>query len=1025
MAGFCLETNNNTTMTTVNVRLDNNAGTPFTLVADTRTLSQRQHCYLGYLLDSQVTVGTHALYVNVIVNAAGGTTITNIDAKVGTYQGVDQTSPIPAGSSAANNSGATNVTFNSAVNYFTGGTSVYITANGGTPATITNVAGFTTVQTTTANGQSSFIGTAANATSGTYLLTSQVQYAGTTSARSAIVVAALNPAPSTIIGDGTSPANKTVKGSATNNAVSTFTLATSTGTDTVTSLTVTGAGTGVGAVAANGVKIWQDNGTVANEWDAGDTPIGTATFTGTTATFAGLSVAVTTTAVQYLVTYDIIAAPTNGQTITASITGATKTNATNFLTNNDNTDATLTIDTASPNVTITQAGGQADPTGATPINFTATFNETVTGFTNADVVLSGTANATTVVVTGAGPAYNVAVSGMANSGTVIINIPAGAAQDTAGNLSNVSINTDNQVQYNAPAPVITIGDGTSPANKTVGPNAANAAVSAFTLVTNVGTQTLTGLTVTGTNTANAAASGVKIWRDNGTVANEWDAGDTQIATGSFAGNTAVFTGLSISVTNVSASYIITYTTNVTVTAGQTMTGVITAPTGSATVTNNDTADATLTMAAWNVFSSVGLGNGTITPVGNIGVANNGTPAFNSTPATGYILDGLVIDVGAPTEVNVGRFNNYTMLPVTANRTITANFDSGWLAPNANPSGNCTNRGNAYVSDNVYTTCGTGNTAVYTFPSFNIPAGSVVDGIEVAVEGQSSGRDLDVSFSDNGVNFYVIRTTGYPVSTADQTQILGSSTDTWGIPLLNANNFAAGALRMQISGSGGGGNFTLDQIQVKVHYREPSTLTVDAVTGTYGGTVNLTATLTKTVGGGAISGQTVTFYINGTSVGTATTNASGLATLSNVNLGTLTAGTYNGVYNTSGIGASYAGTVAGALPGYSATTGAATLTVNQAVLTITAVDLTKTYDGIPFAGGNGVTYSGFLPGDTVANSTTGTVTYSGTSQGAVNQGNYVITPGGVTSTNYSITFVNGALIINPAALTISAIDDSKT
>ncbi len=75
-------------------------------------------------------------------------------------------------------------------------------------------------------------------------------------------------------------------------------------------------------------------------------------------------------------------------------------------------DNTVTFDTTGPSVTIDQASGQADPTGASPIDFTVVFSEVVTGFQTGDVTLSGTAGATTATVTGSGTTYNVAVSGM-------------------------------------------------------------------------------------------------------------------------------------------------------------------------------------------------------------------------------------------------------------------------------------------------------------------------------------------------------------------------------------------------------------------------------------------------------------------------------------------------------------------------------------------------------------------------------------------------------------------------------------
>src|SRR5207249_7628499 len=83
-------------------------------------------------------------------------------------------------------------------------------------------------------------------------------------------------------------------------------------------------------------------------------------------------------------------------------------------------------------VTIDKAAAQADPTNTSPINFTVVFSESVTGFDGTDVSLSGTAGATTKLVTGSGTTYNVAVSGMTSDGTVIATVLAGGAADAAG-----------------------------------------------------------------------------------------------------------------------------------------------------------------------------------------------------------------------------------------------------------------------------------------------------------------------------------------------------------------------------------------------------------------------------------------------------------------------------------------------------------------------------------------------------------------------------------------------------------------
>ena len=137
-------------------------------------------------------------------------------------------------------------------------------------------------------------------------------------------------------------------------------------------------------------------------------------------------------------------------------------------------------DTTAPTVTINQASGQADSTSTSPILFTVVFSEPVTGFGDsaADVTLSGTAGATTAVVTEVGPmdgtTYNVAVSGMTGDGTVIASLAADVAEDGAGNGNTASTSTDNTVTYDATQP-----DTTITANPT-NPSASSSASFSFT-----------------------------------------------------------------------------------------------------------------------------------------------------------------------------------------------------------------------------------------------------------------------------------------------------------------------------------------------------------------------------------------------------------------------------------------------------------------------------------------------------------------------------------------------------------------
>ncbi|HQX74495.1 MAG TPA: hypothetical protein PK298_16415, partial [Chitinophagaceae bacterium] len=120
-----------------------------------------------------------------------------------------------------------------------------------------------------------------------------------------------------------------------------------------------------------------------------------------------------------------------------------------------------------PTVAINQAAAQPDPTSGSPINFTVVFNEPVTGFATGDVTLSGTAGATTAIVTGSGTTYNVAVSGMTGSGTVIATIAAGVAIDAGSNLNIASTSTDNTVTYDTP-PTVTINQAAAQPDPTSG-----------------------------------------------------------------------------------------------------------------------------------------------------------------------------------------------------------------------------------------------------------------------------------------------------------------------------------------------------------------------------------------------------------------------------------------------------------------------------------------------------------------------------------------------------------------------------
>ncbi|QKJ31112.1 gliding motility-associated C-terminal domain-containing protein [Mucilaginibacter mali] len=116
------------------------------------------------------------------------------------------------------------------------------------------------------------------------------------------------------------------------------------------------------------------------------------------------------------------------------------------------------------------------------------------------------------------------------------------------------------------------------------------------------------------------------------------------------------------------------------------------------------------------------------------------------------------------------------------------------------------------------------------------------------------------------------------------------------------------------------------------------------------------------------------------------------------------------------------TASGAASGnYTIAYTAGTLTVNNATLTITADNKTKTYGGANPA--LTVTYSGFVNGDTQASLTTA-ATATTTATAASGAGTYTITAAGAVAPGYTIIYNTGTLTVNKAVLNITADNKSR-
>jgi hypothetical protein len=112
--------------------------------------------------------------------------------------------------------------------------------------------------------------------------------------------------------------------------------------------------------------------------------------------------------------------------------------------------------------------------------------------------------------------------------------------------------------------------------------------------------------------------------------------------------------------------------------------------------------------------------------------------------------------------------------------------------------------------------------------------------------------------------------------------------------------------------------------------------------------------------------------------------------------------------------------------YSISFTAGTLTVNRAILTITAKNQSKTYGTVLSFTGTEFTSAGLITGDSITSVTLSSA--GGPATATVAGSPYTIVPTsavGTGLTNYTITYVNGAFTVNPAPLTITGKNQSKT
>ncbi len=286
-------------------------------------------------------------------------------------------------------------------------------------------------------------------------------------------------------------------------------------------------------------------------------------------------------------------------------------------------------------------------------------------------------------------------------------------------------------------------------------------------------------------------------------------------------------------------------------------------------------------------------------------------------------------------------------------------------------------------------------------------------LRFATSGLPSGTSVTVSWTryvpgcnnTSGTGTTTFSASG-PSAQIQACELAGQNTFAYAFPATIVSGAVTYAL--QSSSPASGSAFPADATITAIYTPAVSatTLTVSPASGSYGGTTTLSATLTKTSDSTFVSGKTINFTLNSASVGSATTDGSGVATLSGISLSGINVGTYAGY-----VGASFAGDTS-----YGASSGTNSLTVSQATLTVTASSHTVTYgDAAPTITPS---YSGFVGLDDAGDLDTAP-TCSTTYVQFDPVGNYPTSCAGGVDNNYAFSYVAGLVTVDKALLTVTA------
>jgi len=417
---------------------------------------------------------------------------------------------------------------------------------------------------------------------------------------------------------------------------------------------------------------------------------------------------------------------------------------------------------------------------------------------------------------------------------------------------------------------------------------------------------------------------------------------------------------------------------------------ITQPTG---LSANITAKA-LTVSGASAANKTYDGNNTVTLSGSlVGVISGDTVTLSQAGTFALVNAGTGIAVIASDSLGGASASNYTLTQPTgltadinkANATITASSGSGTY-------------NGSLQSVSGFTVSGL----------VNNETASVLSGVTASASGTNAGTYASVA-SGTATNYNLTFVNGaLTINKANATVTASSGTTTYSGVAQSVSGFTATGLvnnetEAVLSGVTAIGTGTNAGTYASVASGTDTNYNLTFVNGAL--TINkANATVTANSGTRTYSG--VAQSVNGFT-------ATGL--VNNETTSVLSGVTASG----SGINAgTYTSTANGTDSNYNLTFVNGALTINKANATVTANSSTTTYSGVAQSV-NGFTATGLVNNETTSVLSGVTASGSGT-----NAGTYSSTATG-TDSNYNLTFVNGALTINKAHLTVTANNATKT